>query len=198
MAAFLPSFPLPKRSNYAMNTTCHRHPPMCALMDTISRRAALSVAAAVLSIQLFPQKPRARSIPRAPLSTSLVPIVRVRDALGQLSDDVATGTNGDIRRVIRVVLKGSDLVAAARAAGLWLPRHAAEEGARHAREAYEYLDQVVDYFDATATRQRPQSEQLRFCLMAIDAAARELDIVLALFDPETVAQARTELSVPVG
>lgn len=198
MSAFLPSPPLPWCKTYAVTSAYHRYPSTCTLTDGISRRTALSLAAAVLAIQLSPTKLQARPVPTGSLSTSLVPVVRVRDALSQLSDDISSSTNGDIRRVMRIVLKGNDLVGATRAAGLWLPRSAAEEGTRHAREAYEYLDQVVDYFDATATRQKPQSQQLRFCLMAIDAAARELDSVLALFDPETIAQARAALITAVG
>lgn len=182
----------------ATKNLCRRHPTACASTHDISRRTTLSLAAALLSVQFFPQKLHARPKPKAPLSTSLVPIVRVRDALGQLSEDVSSGTNGDLRRIVRVVLKGNDLVGSARAAGLWIPKSTAKEGERHAQEAYEYLDQIVDYFDATATKQRPQSEQLRFCLMAVDAASKELDGFLALFDADVIAQARAALSSPVA
>lgn len=160
---------------------------------TVSRKAVLQAFAFAIALPLLPASSLARQRPKEPLSSSLVPLVRVHDSLRDLSDDVSKGTNGDVRRVIKVVLTGNDVLGSARKSALWLDKQTAETAERHSREAFEYLNQVVEYFDATATKERPRSEVLQFCQKAIDAAGDELDLALALFDQEQVGQARSAL-----
>lgn len=146
---------------------------------------------------LFPRKALARKTPKEPLSISLQPIVRVRDALSDLGESVDVGTNGDLRRVVRVLLVGSDLPRAARNASLWLAPDDADKMQVAAREGNEYLNQIIAYFDPVANKDRPKSEMLAFCRRAIDAAAYQLDVALGFFEPGAVAAARDGLRGPV-
>lgn len=187
---------LRRRASHPRVTTLHLSPGSTEQNQPkpyVPRRAILRTLALTAAIPLLPTPSIARSKPKEPLSSSLVPLVRVRDSLKDLSADVASGTNGDVRRVIKVVLTGNDVIGSARKSSLWLSNDTAETAERHAREAFEYLNQVVEYFDATATKERPRSEVLKFCQMAIDAAGDELDQTLSLFDQEQVGQARTAL-----
>lgn len=201
LPAFQQVTPLPRLSTVApLPCPCRQlracHPSMSTQHRVgvpMSRRAALHALALASTLPLLPAPARARRAPKEPLSSSLIPLVRVHDSLKDLSADVSAGTNGDVRRVIKVVLAGNDVVGSARKSALWLEAQSGETAERHAREAFEYLNQVVEYFDATATKERPRSEVLKFCQMAIDAAGAQLDETLALFEQAQVEQARIAL-----
>lgn len=171
-------------------------PEQRANLPPMSRRAVLHAFALLATLPLLPDPSHAKRVPNEPLSSSLLPLVRVRDSLRELSADVSAGTNGDVRRVVKVVLTGNDMLGSAKKSALWLDGQTAEFAERHAREAFEYLNQVVEYFDATATKEKPRSEVLKFCQMAIDAAGDELDQTLSFFEREQVEQARAALSGP--
>lgn len=166
--------------------------PLSALPQLPRRLVLLS-----LLPLLLPAKAQARKSPKEPLSVSLQPLVRVRDALSELGESVDAGTNGDVRRLVRVLLAGSDLPRAARDAGLWLEPDRASKVEVATREAFEYLNQIIAYFDPVANRERPKSEMLAFCRQAIAAAAGQLDSALAFFEPSAVVAAREALAGPV-
>lgn len=165
---------------------------------SVSRRTILQTTLLSLpSLFFLPYPAVARKKPSKPLSVSLLPLVRVHDALNDLAVDVEAGTNGDVRRVTKTLLKGSNVPNAAREASLWLPQSQADEVILHGKEAFEYLNQVIEYFDSTATKKRPPAEQLNFCLKAIQSAKQELDIVLDSFDKNEINIARQSLGSPV-
>lgn len=201
--AFQTAHPLPALA-------CHSHPAwharlgICTGVTTMradgpsampSRRRFLRIAAACAAAGATGPA-LARRGPTKPLASALAPLVRVRDSLGDLRADVENGTNGELRRVMSTLLKGNKLNENVREASLWLPPSAAAEVETRGREAYEYLNQVVEYFDTTATKERPQSEILSFSLQAISAAAKQMDAVLAQFPEAEVANAREQLTLP--
>ena len=173
-------------------------PCMTHSSTTVSRRTILQTALLSLpSLFLLPYPTAARRKPSKPLTASLLPLVRVHDALSDLATDVETGTNGDVRRITKTLLKGSNVPNAAKEASLWLPQSQADQVILHGKEAFEYLNQVIEYFDSTATKKRPPAEQLNFCLKAIQSAKEELDIVLDSFDKNDIDSARQSLGAAV-
>lgn len=56
--------------------------------------------------------------------------------------------------------------------------------------AYEYLNQVVEYFDVMTLKKRPQAEVANFCFKAVDKADEALRDVLAEFSDDVVAEVR--------
>lgn len=163
----------------------------------LSRRGALQLAiAAAAGAALAPRAASARRKPRVPLVAALVPLVRTRDALGDLAEDIEAGTtNRNLGQVMRVLLRGNDLAGSVKEGVLWLSPREAEDAVVQGREAIEFLDQTLAYFDPVALDEKPVGEYLAFALKAIDAAGRKLDAMLAHFPAEEVANARQQVTM---
>lgn len=153
---------------------------------SISRRQAIQLFIATVSAPIFP----ALAVPTKPLETSLTSIVLLRDSLISLKETIENGTNSDVKRTVKTLLLGTNLPTNVKDATQWLPKRDREDVQMHGREAYEYLDQVVKYFDATQSKKRVGSSVTVFSLQAIQAAGGELDAVLAAFDGGVVDAAR--------
>lgn len=134
----------------------------------------------------------AKSISSEELASILTTLLNLRDSLDSLQQDIEQGTNYDIRRIVRTLQKGYDINSALRRSVPALPTSALRDQARlHGREASEYLNQVVDYFDATSLKARPPAEALKFSLLALGKSRDELDLLLKLFPSAVVDNART-------
>lgn len=59
----------------------------------------------------------------------------------------------------------------------------------HGREAAEFLNQIVDYYDATAMKTRPPTDAMNFSLQALAKCREELDHVIHAFPQNTVDEA---------
>lgn len=162
----------PPRQSYAS--------PIC--LHTLTRRQMLHALPSLLLIPIFPSQ--------AASSTSLIPLIRVRDALTDLSSSVSEGTNLEVRSAVALVLRGNDLPFAARVLARDFPSAQADLLRTRVRDAYEYLDQVIQYYDSTLSKQKLRPDQLKFCLNAVDAAASLLDDAIAMFDEKDVKKAR--------
>lgn len=167
-----------------------------------SRRCVLQLAvlaaAGAATSTLQPTAAEARKKPSKPLIASLVVLVRTRDSLGDLKTGIEDGsTNRDLVRVMRVLLKGNNISASLREAALWLPVKEAEEAEALGRDAVEYLDQTLAYYDPTAMNDKPLGEYLAFALKAIEAASKKLDGCLAFFPEGEVENARQQLTMDI-
>lgn len=158
----------------------------------VSRRVAMRWLFAPIFVQLLSKACFATESASGEIQlvNALTPILNLRDSLDILSEDIVNGTNGDVRRIVRTLQKGIDLNKAVRASVRHLPPPAREEVRSHGREAAEFLNQVVEYYDATQLKERPSKSILNFSLQAIESARNELDLVLGFFSAEVVSEAR--------
>lgn len=141
----------------------------------------------------------ARRKPSKPLIAALVPLVRTSDSLRQFKEDIENGnSNRDVRRIMSVLLTGNKLNPNVKDAALWLPLRDAETAEILGKEAVEYLDQVVAYFDPVAMKDRPPAEYLSFAVKAIEAASLRLENMLKLFPDDEVNNARQQLSMNIS
>lgn len=167
-------------------TRCDSTVARCA-MGRRTRRSVLSgVGAALVAAAVGGQVKAERS-----LGSALVGIVRVRDGVAELEEGRGSG---DVLRVVKLLIRGTDLKADAADAARWLDDEAKAGGVvDSAKEAREMLDLAVGYFDS---RGRPSTSQLKFAGQALTAAREALDSALAAFDPVQVKSAREALSAP--
>lgn len=127
----------------------------------------------------------------AAAASALVPLINLRMSLSQLGADIEGGTNGDLRRTIRTLQKGIDMVSSARRASsvAKLSKSDSENVRIHVREAAEFINQIVDYYEPTARNKRPPAEVLQFSLNALKSAADQLDQAMRVFSPDVVQKA---------
>lgn len=124
--------------------------------------------------------------------------MRLSASLADLSDDINAGnSNRDLSRTIRTLLKGNPVAPALRDAGLWVSPAKAEIAESAGRDAVEYLDQTLAYYDPVAMSEKPQSEYLAFAVRAVDAAKARLDVCLGCFEDEEVENAKRQLTVQI-
>lgn len=117
-----------------------------------------------------------------PLDTSLSSIRMVRDALDELAVSVQERPSGDVRRIVKTLLIGSDIRRALREAATSVKGAQRADVQLHGTQALEFLDQVVSYFDTTLVRERYSPQVALFSMQAISAARDELDALLCVFD----------------
>lgn len=124
-------------------------------------------------------------------AVALAPLVNLRVSLSQLRTDIEGGTNGDLRRIVRTIQKGIDIPTIVRraASSAKLSKSDTETFRIHTREAAEFIDQIIEYYDPTAVKQRPPAEMLQFSLNALQSAAGQLDQAFAVFSHDVVQQA---------
>lgn len=170
------------------------------MSSVYSRRQALIqvgriVALSALSLSGFAEGvagAEANSSADAAAASALAPVINLRMSLSQLGTDIEGGTNGDLRRTIRTLQKGIDIVSAARRASsiAKLPRTDSENIRVHVRDAAEFINQIVDYYDPTAVNERPPAQVLQFSLNALKSAADQLDQAIRVFPQDIVRKAR--------
>ena len=147
-----------------------------------TRRHFLHVVTSTsFSLLALPTIANSGSTPTEPLYVSLQNIVRARDGAEALATDASITTNADVRRVIKTLVKGSNIIPSAREASKWLPEDSQDKALQHAKAALEFLDQASGYFASTDVRSPPRGENLVFCLRALQAAADEFDSFLGFF-----------------
>lgn len=124
-------------------------------------------------------------------ASALVPLISLRMSLSQLGSDIEGGTNGDLRRTIRTLQKGIDIVSSARRASATakLSKSDSENVRIHVRDAAEFINQIVDYYEPTARNERPPAEVLQFSLNALKSASDQLDQAIRVFSKDVVRQA---------
>lgn len=124
-------------------------------------------------------------------ASALVPLISLRMSLSQLGSDIEGGTNGDLRRTIRTLQKGIDIVSTARRASATakLSKSDSENVRIHVRDAAEFINQIVDYYEPTARDERPPAELLQFSLRALKSASDQLDQAISIFSKDVVRQA---------
>lgn len=151
-----------------------------------TRRAALQGLCAAALLPFLPVHAEQRA-----LGTALIGLVRVRDGIAELE---AGSGGGDVLRIVKLLLRGSDVRGDAADAARWLDDDtAAARVTDGARDAREMLDLAVAYYDP---RGRPSVEQLRFAAQALAAAREALDEALKPFGESEVSAAREALSAP--
>ena len=173
-------------------TACQRPPS-----SSLSRRAFLPLLC-LLPIALAPAAANARRKPSKPLVSALIPLVRVRDSLPDLANGLEQGSYGDVRQVMKTMLTGNRLGENVEEASLYVEGDESEEVIRHGKEAMEYLDQVVMYFDPMEVKKKPTRVYMDFVRKALDAAREELDKALVYFPSKEVEYARQQLVMEVA
>lgn len=99
---------------------------------------------------------------------------------------------------MKTLIIGNKLDENLRDASLWIQDEKSEmEVMTRGREAIEYLDQVVMYFDPMQIKSKPSSEYLQFVGKAINAARGQLDEALKYFEPGELQKARVQLTADV-
>lgn len=185
---FLPRPLMEKR--WHRSATCKG--PTMSIPYRCTRREVLAFATSALFYFTSPVHILARVQTRR-LSETLMSVVRVRDGIDELANEIENGaTNGDIRRIVETLVKGSAVKKDTEEAALWIGRNGSD-AVSHAQTALEFLDQVSRYFDATGTREKVGPEALQFSLQALKAAKQELDVVLDLFPNDQISAAREAL-----
>lgn len=173
----------------------HRHMRNTVKMSiqvNVSRRDSIRLIMAPIIAPLLccACSPALSAVSDIELISTLAPVLNLRDSLNTLSSDIENGTNADLRRIVRTLQKGINLNKAVRLSSQRLPSAQAEAIRTHGREAAEFINQVVDYYDPTSLRDRPPADALNFSLMAIQKARDELDLIIEAFSPSIVEEAR--------
>lgn len=192
MSAFIAPVPLRFYAHHA--TTCNRTARISmnvSIQDrtSVTRRTMLTLLT-VAPIAMVVDMTLAGDTENMMLARKLMPLINLRDSLDALATDISTGTNGDVRRTVRTLQRGLDITSAIKAATKAVPSAEREDIRIHGRDAVEFLDQVVQYYDSTALKQTPPAEVMSFSLRAVECARAELDKVLILLDPSVVTAAR--------
>lgn len=97
-------------------------------------------------------------------------------------EEIEQGTIGDIRRIVKTILIGADLPNNLRDAVQNLPKSEREPVLAKGRDAFEYLNQVVEYYDPVDVKRKPGGELMAFCLNAVKRAEGLLAEVLEAFE----------------
>lgn len=170
---------------------CQSAVRMTSTGTAISRRAALVLAAAALALPR--PAPPVHARPATAVAERLAGVVRVRDALAELSAPEADAVAGarDLRRTLQTLLRGTDLRADAAAAARRLEAPVRDNVRAHVDSAREYIDLATGYFDAQGSSL--SGSQRAFALRALEEALAELDRALEPFGQESVAEARRVL-----
>lgn len=161
---------------------------------SIPRRSFLRSAAIITGGLLVSRASKcdaAKTISEAELASILAPVLNLRDSLAYLKKDIEEGTNADVRRVVKTLQKGIDLNRAIRDSSSTLNPTDREQARVYGREAMEYMNQIVEYYDPTS-KGRPLPEVLNFAVKAVDQARIQLDNFLQLY-PTTVVEASKNL-----
>lgn len=167
---------------------------------SIPRRSFLKQAALLTGIVLVSHTSEsyAKEITNEELASILVPVLNLRESLDQLRADIEQGTNADVRRVVRTLQKGFDLNSAVRQSASTLKTAADRDQARlYGREAMEYMNQVIDYYDPTS-KGKPDTQVLVFAVKAVEQARVELDMLIQLYPPNIVEASRNLLNANNG
>ena len=155
--------------------------------QTPSRRSFIHLSLLSLSSPFLPQSALAK-----PTATeSLLPLVRLQSSLSDLSISIEEGTNGDVRRVVTTLLKAYDVPSLIRSCSMQLPKERREAVRERGKQAFEYLSQVVEYYDAMAVKKRGQPEMIQFCLQAVQKADEGFQSVIGEFSDDVVRDVRT-------
>ena len=96
---------------------------------------------------------------------------------------------------MKTLLVGNKLQENLKEASLWVDEKDENRIAEKGREALEYLDQVVMYYDPMSLKNEPSEEYLNFVQKAIGRAEGLMGEVLECFDKTEIDNARQQMSM---